>query len=32
MNVFVDNSLVPFRVHSLLSILGPSFVIGTDNL
>lgn len=31
MNVLVDDSLIPFWVHGLLGILGPSLVISTDN-
>lgn len=30
MNVLVDDGLVPFWVHGLLGVPGPSFVISTD--
>lgn len=29
-DVLVDDSLVPLWIHGLLSVLGPSLVIGTE--
>lgn len=32
MYVFVNDGLVPLRIQTLLSVFGPSFILGTANV